>query len=94
MSQDKNARRVRRDKARKQIKRQLRIVQFYYSPSIPDAFGTKPKGAWRKQNALNCGRSGCCVCCNPRRIFKTVTLHEQRIEQALKQDLEALYQED
>jgi len=94
MSQDKNARRVRREKARKQIKRQQRIVHFYYSATVPDAFSTQPKGAWRKQNALNCGRSGCHMCCNPRRVSKAVTLHEQRIEQALKQDLEALYLED
>jgi hypothetical protein len=94
MSQDKIARRVRRDKARKQIKRQLRIVHFYYSARLPDAFGSQPQGAWRKQNALNCGRSGCCMCCNPRRIFRAVTLQEQRIKQALKQDLDALYQRD
>lgn len=94
MSQDKLARRVRLEKARKQIKRQLRIVNFYYSARLPDTFGSKPQGAWRKQNALSCGRSGCCMCCNPRRIFKAVTLQEQRIEQSLKQDLEALYQKD
>jgi hypothetical protein len=94
MSQDKTPRRVRREKARKQIKRQLRIVNFYYSAPLPDAFGSQPQGAWRKQNALNCGRSGCCMCCNPRRIFGAVTLQEQRIEQALKQDLEALQQQD
>jgi hypothetical protein len=39
MSQDKLARRVRREKARKQIKRQLRIVNFYYSARLPDTFG-------------------------------------------------------
>lgn len=93
MSYDKDSRRIRREKARKQVKAQLRIVRFYY-PAGSAGFGSKPQGSWRKQHALNCGRSGCCMCCNPRRIFKAVTLQEARIDVALKQDLEALYQED
>ena len=89
MSQDKNARRIRRDKARQQMKHQLRIVHFYYPLGAP-GYQAKAQGQWRKQNALNCGRSGCCMCCNPRRIFKAVTIDEQRADQAHQQELKAL----
>lgn len=93
MSYDKEARRNRRHNARKQVEAQLRLVRFYY-PKGTEGYETKAKGRWRKQHALNCGRSGCCMCVNPRRIFKARTLHEQRIDQALKQALQALYTED
>jgi hypothetical protein len=92
MSESKQARRLRRVKARKQMNRQLRIVSFYYPAGSP-GHEAKAKGVWRKQHALNCGRSSCQMCCNPRRILKAVTLYEQRFNQAFKQDLEAIYQE-
>lgn len=34
-------------------------------------------GKYKKQHALNCGRSGCFMCCNPRRTFGHITLKEE-----------------
>lgn len=84
MSYDKEARRQRRIADARQIDRQFRIVMLY-SPEA--GLGQKPQGSWRKQKALNCGRSGCHMCCNPRRVFKATTLAEQRNAEAFAQAL-------
>ncbi|AYG48041.1 hypothetical protein DV532_27565 (plasmid) [Pseudomonas sp. Leaf58] len=84
MSSNKEARRIRRQADAKQICRQFRIVLCY---SANSGYSQKPLGAWRKQHALNCGRSGCHMCCNPRRVFKAVTLAEVRIQDAFAQAL-------
>ncbi|ENA27454.1 hypothetical protein HMPREF1487_09110 [Pseudomonas sp. HPB0071] len=76
MSYDKQARQVRRTRAKVAINRQLTISHFYYS--IDSGFFIKPQGSWRKQAALNCGQAGCFLCGNPRRVDNKLTLAERR----------------
>lgn len=38
----------------------------------------KRLGSMRKRNPLNCGRSRCHMCCNPRRLFGQITFNEQK----------------
>ncbi len=60
------------------VKRQIRIARMNGAPvAEPHKFA--------KHHAMNCGRPGCMLCGNPRRIFKERTIQEQRMMQNIDQ---------
>lgn len=67
-----NARANRRYKNFVKAKKQLDILKNY---------GLAPENVilnrYKKQSPLNCGRSHCFMCCNPRKTFGYITLKEE-----------------
>lgn len=92
MSYNKQARQIRRTRARIAIYRQLMISRFYYS--MDSGFYEAPQGRWRKQAALNCGQAGCFLCGNPRRVDKALTLAERRAGHSLEAGLLEYFSQD
>lgn len=84
MPSDKVKRQVRRNADSLTIVKQLTICKFHNSDV------TVPLGRFRKHHALNCGRSGCFMCTNPRRRFGHLTLPELKANEAFKYDLKQL----
>lgn len=76
MSYDKSARPQRRHQNRVKVRKQVSIFYFYNEKA--EVLSAKQRGHMVKHKALNCGRSGCHMCVNPRRIFGHVTLAEKR----------------
>jgi hypothetical protein len=64
----------RRLKDENAVKRQTRIAQSRGSPV------TEPH-KFAKRHAMDCGQPGCFLCGNPRKIFKELTVQEQRMMQ-------------
>ena len=46
---------------------------------------------WAKRHAMDCGRSGCMVCGNPRRTLKEKTLQERKFVEAFLDSRGELY---
>lgn len=42
---------------------------------------------WAKHHAMDCGRTKCIVCGNPRRTWKQKTLKEKQIENTFKEEI-------
>lgn len=76
MSYDKATRATRRQRNRVKVRKQVSIFYFYNEKA--EVLSAKQRGRMVKHKALNCGRSGCTMCVNPRRVFGHVTLAEQR----------------
>ncbi|QTH80429.1 hypothetical protein PA10_00231 [Pseudomonas phage pPa_SNUABM_DT01] len=81
MSYDKVSKRLKRHQDAVAVNQQLAICKFH------EAVVTEPSGVFRKRHALNCGRSKCFLCSNPRRRFKAITLPERRVNEAMKYEL-------
>ena len=62
------------DKEESAIKRQVKIAKAHGQPV------TEPH-KFAKHHAMDCGRSGCMLCGNPRKIFKELTIQERRFDQ-------------
>jgi hypothetical protein len=86
MSSDKLKRSARRYRDLVEVRNQIRLYQQYPSNSWP----LKNTGRFRKQHSLNCGRSHCMMCVNPRRTWGRKTLKEQIVIAALKYELSNL----
>lgn len=76
MSFDKVKRQQRRKQDSLVVAKQLRIC-LYHNADI-----TVPLGSFRKQKALNCGRSRCMLCTNPRYTWGHVTIPELRADES------------
>lgn len=68
------------------IKKQLKLLKMY--DTEPDIL---IHGKYKKQNSLNCGRSACCMCSNPRRIFGYLTLKEITANFNYKENLKEVF---
>lgn len=77
MSYDKAAQPKRHHNDQKALARQLRI--FYYHNDKGTEVTAVQQGRMVKHHALNCGRSGCYLCTNPRR-FGQVSLAERKAD--------------
>nr|DAF93688.1 MAG TPA: hypothetical protein [Myoviridae sp. ctshb19] len=80
------------DKLAKQqrISNRIRVIKKHVSDWNNYPHGTdriKPSNKWAKRNAFNCGRSGCFMCCNPRRTWGHLTLAEQAANEAFMLDM-------
>lgn len=86
MSSNKLKRSARRYRDWLETRNQIRLYNQYPSNTWP----VKNAGRFRKQHALNCGRSHCMMCVNPRRTWGRLTLKEQSVIAALKYELSDL----
>ena len=68
----KHSHRLLRKKAA--VRKQIEIAKAHGMP-------VKNKHRFTKQHAMNCGRPGCMLCSNPRRIWKERTVQEQSFDQ-------------
>lgn len=84
MSYDKQAKAQRRYDDYVIIQRQLFICWFHRADV------TTPVHYFRKNHALNCGRSKCFLCSNPRRRSKRLTIPEIAANEAFKYELSQL----
>ncbi len=73
------------------IDKQLRILYVNWR----DDHGLA-RGRFKKQNAMDCGRSHCCLCGNPRDKGwgEDLTFQEIKAKQAADYDLKHLYDEE
>ena len=78
MSSNKAARSSRRHLARLTVVRQMRI----YKQDLTNTWAVKHPGKFRKSHSMNCGRSHCMLCVNPRRTWNRVTLQELIADEA------------
>lgn len=78
MSYDKATRAQRRHRNRTEVRKQVSIFYFYNEKA--EVLSDKQRGRMVKHKALNCGRSHCHLCVNPRRIFGEVTVAEKRAD--------------
>lgn len=78
MSYDKEAKQQRIADRERVIKKHVKDWNNY--PHGTDRI--KPSNKWAKRNAFNCGRSGCFMCCNPRRTFGRLTIAEVSANEA------------
>jgi hypothetical protein len=62
------------DKQESAIKRQVKIAKVHGQP-VPEPHRLA------KHHAMDCGRPGCMLCGNPRKIFKELTIQERRFDQ-------------
>lgn len=72
MSYNKKERSLKRYMDFIHIVKQEKIYNYYNNSEV------KKVGKFRKQKAMNCGRSGCCMCGNQRHLFGYVTLAETK----------------
>jgi len=78
MSSDKTKSQQRRKVDSLAVVKQLTICK-YHNASV-----TIPLGRLRKSHALNCGRSHCKLCSNPRRTWGRLTLPEIKANEAFR----------
>lgn len=81
MSSNKEAKCQRRFNNHLAVMKQLTICKFY------DAKINSPIGVFRKRKALNCGRAGCKLCTNPRRLWGHITFSEKKANCFFKYEL-------
>lgn len=81
MSSDKSKRQQRRNVDSLTVVRQRKLCLLH------NANITVPLGRFRKHHALNCGRSHCFLCVNPRRLWGRVTIPELRANEAYRYEL-------
>lgn len=56
------------------VRKQMQIAKAHNMP-------IKNQHRFSKQHAMDCGRPGCMLCSNPRRIWKEQTVQEKSFEQ-------------
>lgn len=81
-----NKRSERRNTNYLKAKKQLNLLRIYDSVPINLVLGK-----YKKQHSLNCGRSGCCMCSNPRRIFGYLTIEEKIANFNYKENLKEVF---
>ena len=81
MSANKVKRQHRRKKNSLVVTKQLNICKYRFATI------TVPLGSFRKQHALNCGRSKCMMCSNPRKRWGYLTIPELRANESLRYEL-------
>ncbi len=61
-------------------KHQERQRKIWQQRSHTGEISQRILGAWRKQSAMDCGRTGCYLCSNPRRVNKKdkLTIQEKK----------------
>ena len=69
----------RLSKKRSATIRQVRIARAH-------GITVKQYHRYAKHHALNCGRSHCMLCSNPRRIWREKTIQEKSFEQQIRLD--------
>jgi hypothetical protein len=72
-SKAKKAKRIQADE--RAIQRQVRIAK---SAGVV----VEEPHKYAKHHALDCGNPGCCLCGNPRKVFKEKTIQEKRFDQS------------
>jgi hypothetical protein len=73
-SRDKIIASRRRQKNENAVKKQTRIAQSRGAP-------TNHPHKFAKRHAMDCGRPGCFLCGNPRKLLKETTIQEKRMMQ-------------
>ena len=59
--------------------RQVRIARAH-------GISVKEYHRYAKHHAMNCGRSNCLICTNPRRTWREKTIQEQKFEKQIQAD--------
>ena len=62
---------------------QMRI----YKQDLTNTWAVKHPGKFRKSHSMNCGRSHCMLCVNPRRTWNRVTLQEISADEAFSYEM-------
>ncbi|AEH03702.1 hypothetical protein AVT69_gp277 [Pseudomonas phage PhiPA3] len=75
MSSDKSKKQYRHHHEQRHVKAQVAIWRFYNQQAA--SLDDRRLGRMRKEHALNCGRSHCMLCVNPRRTWGRKTLAEK-----------------
>ena len=66
------------------VKRQAKILKGYQSPNEMPNRQLKEPHRLAKRHAMNCGNPKCLMCGNPRKMFKELTIQEQRAHQEME----------
>lgn len=70
---NKQKRSIRRHKTQVYIRKQLEIWQNANREEVEPHY-------FHKRASMDCGKSGCCLCGNPRRVIGEKTIQEQRAD--------------
>lgn len=81
-----NKRSERRHTNYLKAKKQLNLLKIY--DSVPKNLIL---GKYKKQHSLNCGRAGCFMCVNPRKMFGYITIKEEMANFNYKESLKEIY---